>query len=624
MSDNVVVAETHPPEYLLHKYWSRKPHNVLSSYVAQLVGTDRGLVVDPFCGSGVLLREAALLGHDVIGADVNPVAVNLSSVTVDPPALCAFREAAELLLDTLRSLTDRAYATSAEFGGHVRYVVHATVARCVECDRHISAAQAPKSGRTYLCPYCAHRIRFNLKSLVDTCPIEVVLAKGIVTDTDSLAEQERLSGAPVVDAPSSKFDFPFVENKRTLTYAGMTTSALFTKRNWSIITRLAEVSMDYHDEQVRAALQLLLTGSVAQCSRLIAYRGRMSGGGPAWSVPGFWVPPIHLETNPLVHIKARIGKFERGLRALHLSEVRTRPRVVRRDAEGILKDLARSERKADLVFLDPPYGDSVPYLEFSALWNSFLGELPDLVDDMSVSNRSTQPSDWTDYQANLDAVLAAAKRGLRDGGTLLVTFNGHDHRSWVALVSGLQKHGFTCEGVTYQIPAVVSAKAQFSPQNSYLGDLYCVYRVTARDILSFAAAEESMCEALRRCASSRRGRIAYNLGWRTIVVECMKLNVSSEGLHAMDDLISRYFSRTDGVLVWRGPLDERVRTIDEICVDAMLDGAGGRRWPDVYRRVASKMITSGVPDASEIKLVIDSISARRLGNHRSQLTLPVA
>ena len=42
--------------------------------------------------------------------------------------------------------------------------------------------------------------------------------------------------------------------------------------------------------------------SVAQCSRLIAYRNDLTTGGPAWTVPGFWVPPVHLETNPLPHI----------------------------------------------------------------------------------------------------------------------------------------------------------------------------------------------------------------------------------------------------------------------------------------------------------------------------------
>ena len=32
-----VVAHTHPPRYRLHKYWSRKPYNVVQAFVAALV-----------------------------------------------------------------------------------------------------------------------------------------------------------------------------------------------------------------------------------------------------------------------------------------------------------------------------------------------------------------------------------------------------------------------------------------------------------------------------------------------------------------------------------------------------------------------------------------------------------
>lgn len=30
-----LVAKTHTPMYLMHKYWARKPHNVVSEYIKQ-------------------------------------------------------------------------------------------------------------------------------------------------------------------------------------------------------------------------------------------------------------------------------------------------------------------------------------------------------------------------------------------------------------------------------------------------------------------------------------------------------------------------------------------------------------------------------------------------------------
>ena len=40
----------------------------------------RGVVFDPFCGSGTALLEATLLGHDAVGADLHPLAVLISRV----------------------------------------------------------------------------------------------------------------------------------------------------------------------------------------------------------------------------------------------------------------------------------------------------------------------------------------------------------------------------------------------------------------------------------------------------------------------------------------------------------------------------------------------------------------
>ena len=89
-------AATHPAAYLIHKYWSRKPHNVLRSLFER---SPRGLFVDPFCGSGVALSEAAALGFECAGADVNPIARAITGVTLDPPDPCDVERVVGAVLD---------------------------------------------------------------------------------------------------------------------------------------------------------------------------------------------------------------------------------------------------------------------------------------------------------------------------------------------------------------------------------------------------------------------------------------------------------------------------------------------------------------------------------------------
>jgi DNA methylase len=46
----------------------------------------RGRVLDPFCGSGTVLVEAMILGRDVVGTDLNPLAILLARWKTSPPS----------------------------------------------------------------------------------------------------------------------------------------------------------------------------------------------------------------------------------------------------------------------------------------------------------------------------------------------------------------------------------------------------------------------------------------------------------------------------------------------------------------------------------------------------------
>lgn len=73
-------------------------------------------VLDPFCGSGTLLVEAALAERNSIGLDIDPLATFVSSVKVRPIPAAALAQAARHLLQGLQSL--RRTATELEHLKH--------------------------------------------------------------------------------------------------------------------------------------------------------------------------------------------------------------------------------------------------------------------------------------------------------------------------------------------------------------------------------------------------------------------------------------------------------------------------------------------------------------------------
>ncbi len=599
----VVVARTHPPEYRLHKYWSRKPHNVLSHFMSELLQKP-GVVVDPFCGSGVALREATLLGHEAIGFDLNPAAVLISRVTLNPPDPEKLVEALRPGLEYFSTLCDRAFGRKS-----VKYVVHQVVTKCPGCSMEVTSKTASKTGRKRTCPKCSTPLRFNVETMVGTRveAVAYVGERGLDRGEKSCIEQEKLSSMKW--GPEDPGRWKLHENRRILAFDGMRVADLYTRRNLGLLGWFSEFITGLQNDEVRDAAMLLLSASSAQCSRLIPYRNNLSTGGPAWSVPGFWMPPVHLETNPLVHINARLKRLCAGLGRLRANKPSGRAQVVQSDASEGLERLACGGKKADLVFLDPPYGDSVPYLEFSSVWNAFLqqGEQGlDLQKDLSVSDRKDVHEPWKSYHEGLKNVMERVSSLMSDDGKLLVTFNNNDLRAWDALLRAVQNSGFRCEFVTYQLPAVVPAKACFSPKTSYVGDLYAVFVRRIPNTLP-SRNMKHVVRALRRSASARNGLVPENLVRRMVAVAWLEHDLDVELLAQGQQLVKSLFVRhSPGLLKFLGTLDESALELEELVRGAAAACLcqGKATWEDMVEAVAEATCAVGMPEASEIRSML--------------------
>jgi 16S rRNA G966 N2-methylase RsmD len=498
-----LVAARHGPEYLLHKYWARKPANVVRACLERFAPRG-GVVLDPFCGSGTTLIEARRLGLASVGIDLNPVAVLIartSTAHVDPLELDAAWHA---VFPDWQRLCEHAYASAS--GHPIGHCVHETLLRCPSCATEVVASRCKTRGGRYACPACKKPLAAGLAGASGTRVSRVVLdaareESGPEAERQTAACRERFVG----EEAWARHDRAFLPNRRILAFPGMRASSLFTPRNFSLLAAFAaRVRAAAVADGVRDCLLLVLTSAAASCSRLIPDRGNLTGGGPAWTVPGFWVPPTHLERNPTLHLQARYRKLRRALAVL--GGIGSAPvRVLHGDAVGTLEALRAEGFQADYVFLDPPYGDSVPYLEFAQVWNCWLPDAVDFAREVVVSDRTEERSGWEAYGRRLVDVFAGVRGVLGPGGRLTVTFNNLDLRAWAALLAGLQAAGFGCEDVAYQLPAVVPAKASFSPQGSYLGDVYATFTPGAGRAGDWRTVEERLADsaAWRGAAVSR-------------------------------------------------------------------------------------------------------------------------
>ena len=75
-----LVAKAHTPMYLMHKYWARKPHNVVAEYIKHY-SKEGEIVLDPFAGSGVTAIESIKFGRKAIAIDLDPIATFITKMT---------------------------------------------------------------------------------------------------------------------------------------------------------------------------------------------------------------------------------------------------------------------------------------------------------------------------------------------------------------------------------------------------------------------------------------------------------------------------------------------------------------------------------------------------------------
>ena len=74
--------------HLLHPYPAKLIRNIPRFFLdCPDIAPPKSRVLDPFCGSGTVLLEARLSGHDVVGADSNPLARVITLAKLSPPSV---------------------------------------------------------------------------------------------------------------------------------------------------------------------------------------------------------------------------------------------------------------------------------------------------------------------------------------------------------------------------------------------------------------------------------------------------------------------------------------------------------------------------------------------------------
>lgn len=433
--DHIILPKKDKACFKMHKYWASKPWYVVNEYIRHF--TKRGdIVLDPFCGSGVVGVEALANNRKVVLNDLNPMAIFISkNACYSPVDLEAFRQEFLKIERKIKQDIMDLYLLreNCQVCGGLVYTKHVLRGPALKGNWIVEGRCSREHGRS------GHIRRY-------------------------LTSQEKRD---ILDIESKKIpynypDIKFPDGKETmrLKNAGINrVSELFTRRNLLALSMLWENIQKIKDKVIRDLMALAFSNSVLHVSKLKSEKLR------PMSANSYYCMKDWIEENVWMRFENRVkwhwgvfkGKKETNFRIGDFYKRAKDFKDLQKDKTFyLLNKPAQNLREIpdesiDYCFTDPPYGGSIQYMELTFLWRSWLNMYEtDIKDEITINKY--QHKNREDFGMMLSLAFSEIYRVMKPNKWLSVTFNNKDLAVWHALMKACQDAGFEKVNIVPQKP----------------------------------------------------------------------------------------------------------------------------------------------------------------------------
>ncbi|MCX6131986.1 MAG: DNA methyltransferase [Proteobacteria bacterium] len=472
----------------IHKYWSRKPWSVIDHFIDTYSDTGQ-VLLDPFCGSGVVGLQALKAGRNFIGSDLNPFAIRLTKETLDTNFDEEyFNSSLTIIRDLSMNEINRLYEIE-------DMLVLFSVPNQLDPLEHNAVVQKNGDAKS-------SKVRIDLNQLPKI--------KFKAEDNPNIPDQL----------------FPKKFYKDRFSYKGISKiSELFSDRNLKALSIIND-AISKLDDKAKGYFELCLTNTLLHVSKLKSERVRPLG------VNNFWIPDDFIEENVWWRFEDRCKQFAIAKKtikdsfALVDNQQNSNYRVEISDATKLQ---AIQDESIDYILTDPPYGEAIQYSELSIVWNCWIRQTYETKNEIIINPE--QEKSISTYSSMLNAFILQAARVLRKNGKMTISFHSKDIELWCELARSLHASGF--EMIDLYISHGVGSPftknwAKFSPKS----DIYITVtnsQLAKRKLTESSGQEffESLREDLKECSMSQQQVYDY------IVLAAINATMSGISLSGM-------------------------------------------------------------------------------------------
>ena len=528
--DYPLVAKAHPPMYLMHKFWARKPHNVVSEYIKHY-SKEGDIILDPFVGSGVTAIEALKLRRKIIAIDLDPIATFITRMSTIPIDLKEIENEFERIKQNCERQIRELYETKCNVCGDVALILVSVWEKGKEDPMELR----------FFCQKCNKR----LKKAPDK------------EDVQKIREIERGD----IQCWYPKFYFPdgvvFNQAKRE---AGDYVYDLFTKRNLLALSLIYNEIEKIEDKKTKDLFRFTFTSMVHLASKMTPDRPSRPYSS-FWAMVSYWIPPKFMESNVWRLFESAFkgrqgvlkGKEESNEEIEYYKEAKSFEDL-KKDANILVStqsalDLSNiPPNKIDYVFTDPPYGGAIPYMELSALWASWLKFDLDFENEITINEY--QKKDFDYYHKMLYSAFREIYRVLKPERYLTVTFHSTEIKVWNSIIRAIILSGFNLEKIIYQPPPRTSSQGLLRPYGSAVGDYYIRFKKPGetKKILTNAEIDKErykkvIIETAKKIIAERGAPTPYQYILNGIIPELDKNGVLLRGDKDVEDVMKEYLDK---------------------------------------------------------------------------------
>jgi|GEM_PF-224799 len=448
--DYSILPEPFSPMYKIHRYWGRKPWNILKEYINKYSPSKDEIFLDPFCGSGIALSEALKLNRRVIGIDLNPIGIFITKQLITPIDLLKFEHAFEEVVNSVSETFFDEYSTQCRKCGTPSQVIHylwhrEKLAKGVRLEDIKGDIERELIAVTYKCDKCGLQTDFPIKSDRNKADKPFVAPKNI---RNKILEKSLPSEAEYY------FD-------------------LFTPRNLFLLSVIYDEILKIEDLKIQEMMKLVFTSRLEHSSRLEMYkaldddvRGPRMVRSKSWIAPKFHIQRSYPEKNPLIN-------FCNSFQQVFLSKKDSNGSILKCNIVDTFDDLLSGRGNVllvndsvdwidnlpgecvDYVIADPPFVKDIRYLELSQLWHIWLGTDVNYEKEINYSEKAHD-----EYTLRLTEAFKKIHRVLKKGKSLTVTYQTDDIRLWDTMIQSPLNAEFLATKIIHQ-PVKYSTGAKY-------------------------------------------------------------------------------------------------------------------------------------------------------------------